>query len=146
MVQLLVRQIVYTIVRSNSRPTFYLWWKENLVKQRKVSRYFEHDWMENFLLSFMFLFTTNLVKSNHSLARIFFIFPKNIQNQTSNGFNTKLRRHWKDRKSIYQAREVSPFFATWLLSIYVKTVSKTVELTKLLKKLSLYQSGTSYNQ
>ena len=49
-------------------------------------------------------------------------------------------------KAVIKEGKILPFLATWLRYIYVKTVSKTLELTKLLKKLSLYQSGTSYNQ
>ena len=28
---------------SNNRPSFHLWWKENLVKHQKVSKYYETD-------------------------------------------------------------------------------------------------------
>ena len=31
-----LRQLVYTMFISNNRPSFQLWWKENLVKHRKV--------------------------------------------------------------------------------------------------------------
>ena len=29
---------------GNNRPSFNLWWKENLVKHWKVSKYYESDW------------------------------------------------------------------------------------------------------
>ena len=38
-----MRQLVYTMFISNNRPSFYLWWKENLAKHRKVSKYCETD-------------------------------------------------------------------------------------------------------
>ena len=28
---------------SNNGPSFHLWWKENLVKHREVSKYYETD-------------------------------------------------------------------------------------------------------
>ena len=33
-------QLVYTMFKSNIRASFHLWWKENLVKLQKVSKYF----------------------------------------------------------------------------------------------------------
>ena len=36
---------------------FHLWWKENLVKNQKVSKYFENHCLQNFLLRFMSLLT-----------------------------------------------------------------------------------------
>ena len=38
-----VRQLVYAMFISNNRPSFHLWWKENLVKHRKVWKYYETD-------------------------------------------------------------------------------------------------------
>ena len=146
MVQLLVRQIVYTIVRSNSRPTFYLWWKENLVKQQKSQNILSMiEWKIFFCL---LCFYSQQIWSRAII--VWLEFSLSFQKISKIKLQMVLIPNFdvteKIGKSIYQAREVSPFFATWLLSIYVKTVSKTVELTKLLKKLSLYQSGTSYNQ
>ena len=36
------RKLVYTMFISNNRVSFHLWWKENLVKIQKVSKY-END-------------------------------------------------------------------------------------------------------
>ena len=38
-----MRQLVYTLFISNNHPSFHLWWKENLVKHQKVSKYYETD-------------------------------------------------------------------------------------------------------
>ena len=46
---------VYTMFISNNRPSFHLWWKENLVKDRKVSKYYETDCSFSFSL-FCFAF------------------------------------------------------------------------------------------
>ena len=37
----IVRQLVYTMFISNNCISLHLWWKENLVKHRKVSKYYE---------------------------------------------------------------------------------------------------------
>ena len=39
----LVRQLGNTVFISNNRASFHLWWKENLVKHQKVSKYYEND-------------------------------------------------------------------------------------------------------
>ena len=38
-----MKQLVYTMFIGNNRPSFHLWWKENLVKHWKVSKYYETD-------------------------------------------------------------------------------------------------------
>ena len=52
------------------------------MKNRKVSKYYETDCVENFLLPFMFLLIAKLVKNSHILTRIFFIFLENVLKQT----------------------------------------------------------------
>ena len=37
------RRLVYSIFITNNRALFRLWWKENLVKYHKVSKYYVHD-------------------------------------------------------------------------------------------------------
>ena len=76
-----VKQLVYTMLISNNLQSFHLWWKENLVKHRKISKYDETDYFHDILLLFVFLLTTNFVKNNHSYARIFFFFWKLTYNK-----------------------------------------------------------------
>ena len=38
-----MRQFGYTLFLNNNRTSFHLWWKENLVKYQKVSKYYEND-------------------------------------------------------------------------------------------------------
>ena len=64
-VRQLVRQHVYTRSISSNRTSIHLWRKENLVKHPKVSKYYETDCLQNFLLFFMFLSTAKSVKSSH---------------------------------------------------------------------------------
>ena len=91
-------------------PSFHLWWKKHLVKHQKVSKYFETDFLQSFLLLFMFLLTAKFVKNSHILARIFFIFLKNAPKRTWNSFNTKFQPQWKDRKSSYKLRQILGLF------------------------------------
>ena len=56
--------------------------KKNLVKHQKVSKYYDHDCLQNFLLIFMSLLTAPVVIKNHNLAENYFIFLKNALEQT----------------------------------------------------------------
>ena len=103
--QQLVRQLVYTIFVSNTRPSFDLWWKKNLVKHWKVSKRYEKGFLLNFLLLFMFLLTNKFFKNSHIQARILFVFLKNIVKQIWSSFNTKLEPHWNDQKSSYKVKK-----------------------------------------
>ena len=49
-----MRQFVNTIFISNNRPSFHLWWKENLVRHRKVSKYYETESIYLWFFSFLF--------------------------------------------------------------------------------------------
>ena len=49
---------------SNNRPSFHLWRKENLVKHQKVSKVYENDCLQNFLLLVMSLLTAQFVKNS----------------------------------------------------------------------------------
>ena len=51
-----MRKHVRTMFVSNNGPSFHLWWKENLVKHREVSKYYETDcWSLGFLTCSMAL-------------------------------------------------------------------------------------------
>ena len=75
----LVRHFVNTMFISNYQPTFHLWWKKNLVKHRKVLKYYETNCRSKDVLVFVFYlwrhFLTNLPSSaanfvyNTSLSR-----------------------------------------------------------------------------
>ena len=82
-----MRQLVYTMFISNNRPSFHLWWKENLAKLQQVSKYYEKDCLQIFLLLFMSLLPTKFVKNSHIWGKIYFIFLKNMLKQTRNSFN-----------------------------------------------------------
>ena len=50
---------------ANNRTSFHLWGKENLVKHQKVSKHYENDCVQNFLLLFISLLTALVVKNSH---------------------------------------------------------------------------------
>ena len=37
---------------ANNRDSFHLWWKENLVKHQKVSKYYDQYWERSNLIGF----------------------------------------------------------------------------------------------
>ena len=64
-VRQLVRQLVCTMFTSNYRPSLHWLLKKDLVNHRKVSKYYETDGLQNFLLLFMFLLATKFAKNSH---------------------------------------------------------------------------------
>ena len=59
---------------SNNRPSFHSWRRENLVKHKKVSKYYENDCLQNLLLPFNSLLTAKFVRNSHTYARTYFFF------------------------------------------------------------------------
>ena len=73
----LVTQLVYTMFITINHASFHLWLKKNLVKHKKVSKFFDHDYLQNFVSLFMISLTASFVKSSsHIFAGIYFIFLK----------------------------------------------------------------------
>ena len=69
--------------------SFHFLWKENYVNHQKFSKFYNHDSLQNFLSLFMSLLTAPIVKNSHILAGVYFIFLKNILDQSSKSFNIK---------------------------------------------------------
>ena len=61
-----LKQLAYTMFMNNNRASFRLWWKENLVKYREDSNYYENDSLQNFVLLFLSLLTAPTVKNSHT--------------------------------------------------------------------------------
>ena len=101
-----------------------------MVKHTKVSKYHETDYMQNFVLLFMFLLTSNFAKNNDICSRIFFIFLKDVRNQTWNVFNTKCPLQWKDHKSTYQVREDFSVFCNLIALTLGENSVKSLTVTK----------------
>ena len=62
---------------TSNHGSFHLWLKDRLAKHKKVSKFLDHDYLQNFLLLFMFFLTASFVKSSsHILAGFYFMFLK----------------------------------------------------------------------
>ena len=62
---------------TSNHASFHLWLKGSLAKHKKVSKFLDHDYLQNLLLRVMFILTASFVKSSsHILAGIYFIFLK----------------------------------------------------------------------
>ena len=73
-----MRQLVYTMFITSNHASFNLSGKENLVKHQKVSKHYENDCLQNFLLLCMSLLTAPVIKNGHIYTGISFIFLKNL--------------------------------------------------------------------
>ena len=66
MVRQLVRQLVYSMFMNNNCASFYLWWKEILVKHQNASKYYENDYRSlNINSWFMFSSAIVFLQNNH---------------------------------------------------------------------------------
>ena len=75
---------------SDNCAFFHLWWKENLVKHHRVSKYYENGFLQKFLLHYMSSLTAKFVGDSHIYTRIYFSFLENLK-ETWNAFITKLQ-------------------------------------------------------
>ena len=69
-----VLSLLTTCEATNNHALFHLRQKGNLLNHQKVSKYYEHDCVQHFLLPFMSLLTDVIVKNN-ILVVIYFIIP-----------------------------------------------------------------------
>ena len=51
------------------------------MQHRKVSKYYENDSWQIFVLFYKSLLTDQIVKNSHAWARIYFMFPENVLKQ-----------------------------------------------------------------
>ena len=140
-----MRQHVSTMFISNNGPSFLFWWKENLVKHQ-VSKNYETDCLQNVLLIFMFLLMTNFVKNSHNQAKIFFIYLKSALNQIWDALNQNSTSVKRSEMQLPSKGSFCPVFQLNYSNFRLKTMSKVLDLSKLLKKVRLEESRTSYNQ
>ena len=130
-----MRQLVYTILISNNRPSFHLWWKENLGKLQQVSKYYEKDCLQIFLLLLMSLLKIKIVKNIHILSKIYLIFLKNVLKQTRNSFNTKFQTQWKACSSSYQLKQILAVFFELIPLILGQSSVEVLGVTEIVKEI-----------
>ena len=61
---------------TNNYALFHLWLKESLVKHQRVSKYYDYDFLHNFVVVVV---VARIVKSSHIFAGIYFTFVKNAE-------------------------------------------------------------------
>ena len=130
-----MRQLVYTILVSNNRQSFHLWWKENLGKLQQVSKYYERDCLQIFLLLLMSLRKIKFVKNSHIWSRIYLIFLKNVLKETRNSFNTKFQAQWKACSSSYQLKQILAVYCDLIPLILGQSSVEVLGVTEVVKKI-----------
>ena len=130
-----MRQLVYTILISNNRPSFHLWWKENLEKLQQVSKFYGKDSPQIVLLLLMSLLPTKFVKNSHIRDKIYFIFLKNVLKQTRNSFNIKFQAQWKACSSSYQLKQILALFCNLLPLILGQSSVEVLGVTEIVKEI-----------
>ena len=128
---------------SNNRALPHFGGKKSLVKHQKVSKRYEKDCPQNFLLLFMFLLKRKFAKNCDIFARIHLNILKNVVTQIWKYFNTKIQLQWNDCKSSYQISKVLLSFGKLIALILGYSSVKDLRVTKIVKKLSLNGSGKS---
>ena len=131
-----MRQLVYTMFISKNRPSFPLWWKQNLEKHQQVSKYYEKDCLQNFLFLFRSLLPTKFVKNSHILDKIYFIFLKNVLKQIRNSFNTKFQAQWKACSSSYQLKIILAVFYDLIAPILGQSTVEFFGVTAIVKEIN----------
>ena len=120
---------------SNNRQSVRLWWKEYLVKHQEVTKYYENDSLQNFLLVFMSLIPTKFVRNSHIWAKTYFIFLENVLKQTWNSFNTKFEDQWNSWKSSYQVKQILALFCYLIPLILGYSSVQGLRVTKIVKEI-----------
>ena len=130
-----MRMLVFTLFITNNRPSFNSWLKETVVKRQEVSKYYENDCLQNFLLRFMSLLKANFVKNIHIWARIYFLLAKSLLQQNRNSFNTIFQPQSKFRKSSYEVRQLLAVFCYLIALILGENSVKSFGVIKIVKEI-----------
>ena len=113
------------------------------MKHQKISKFYNHECLQNFLLLFMPSLTAEIVKNSHILAGIYFIFLKNDLDKTFKE-SLLIPNQTSVKRSEEQLSSRTKFNTFWGLSFSIfrlKLCSVTLESPKLLNKLSLKGPG-----
>ena len=72
-----MRQLLYTMCITNNHDPFHLWWKKNLVKHQKVSKYYDQDCRLSLFLT-CFYFRKPYCNTVFQISQIFLAFKTYI--------------------------------------------------------------------
>ena len=75
---------------TNNRASLHLWFKKNLAKHQKASKYHENDRLENFLLLFKSLLTSLIVKKQSYFGWDLFCLSKKCPVPNLKGFQNQI--------------------------------------------------------
>ena len=103
-----MRQLVYTMFINNNHTWFHLLWKEKLGKTPKNLKILWKWFSENLLLFISFL-TANFNKNSHFWYIIYFLFLKNVLEQTWNSFMTNFNLSEKIERLLLSKANFHPF-------------------------------------
>lgn len=107
-------------------------------------KYYNHDYLTNFLLIFMSLSTVRVFKNSHILPKIYFIIPERFLGWTWKSFNTKFGPQWRNRKITYQVKQnVALFFLSsnfWLKLCWKPQKYQNYQINQVLKALGITRS------
>ena len=114
-----MRQLVYTMFISNNHPSFHLWWKENLVKHQKLSKYYETDCRTG-LFTYICIFSAkeiwNRKKKNQKNQRRNFKIDERVNSDRGSSY-------WKNIEDIEKTAES------------VKSLEEAVEVVNNMEKI-----------
>ena len=82
-------QLVHNMFVTDIHALSHLRWKENLAKNQKVSKYHDLHFLQNFILLFISLLASPIVKIGHVLAGAKFVFLRNELDQTWKSYYIK---------------------------------------------------------
>ena len=121
-----MRQLVYTIFITNNHDSFQLWWKKNLAKHQKVSKYYGRDctYTKALFPTFLFLILYK-VKPNYIIYIISWSHTPNLSSMHQFNYYQK----WTKVK-IYQTLNLdcvtqSKWLPTQAVNIGSQDVSRT---------------------
>ena len=128
-------KLIYTMFIRNTRSSFHWWRQSNLVKHRKVSRYYETDCSQNFLSLFVFLWKIKILKNFHIQDRVLFICLKKSLKETSSYLYNKFQPQWIEGRTNYQVRHMLGLTCQLIALILLENSAKGLRVVKHIKAL-----------
>ena len=111
--------------------------KNNLLMYQNVPKYYEHGFVQNFLLLLMSLLTALIVKNSYILTGIYFIFQKKHRRLNLKSFQcqiwTSVKRLWKHLSS---KRQILELFCILVALILGWNCVKGLRVTNIVKKIN----------
>ena len=147
-----MRQLVYIIYIRNNRTSFHLWWKENLVKYRKVSKYYETDCSSNFHNhELIFSIIKRWIQSNHKISKYFLTLGSGIKSyvqNTSSNFHKQglfLQNHQMNQIKLWNLKKFYDHRIWGLETVFELLGAEDVLRYKSSALASIFRNRTSFS-